>query len=126
MVGAGGIALIGTIQHVGRLRLTSLGLLARDGEPIPDVDQIREHGWLLAEQLAGAHRAYVPVHPILIATPFTRIRPVEAPIGFITSTRWRVPAALSALPALLSGADVAQVAARLRALQNSSSPPPGP
>lgn len=118
LVGAGGIALICTIQHLGRLRLTSLGLLARDGEPIPDVDHIREHGWLLAEQVAAVYRVYVPVHPILIATPFTRIRPVEAPIGFTTSARWRVSAALTTLPAVLSGADVSQVVARLRALQN--------
>lgn len=114
MVGPGGIALICTIQHLGRVRRTSLGLLARDGEPIPDVDHIREHGWLLAERLAAAHRAYVPVTPILVATPFTWIRPVEAPIGFITSARWRLSAVLTALPVVLYGFDVSQVAARLR------------
>jgi hypothetical protein len=81
LVGPGGIALTCTIQHLGRLQVTSLGLMDRSGEPIPDVARIREHRWLLAEQVAMAHRSYVPVAPILIATPFTRISILEPPIG---------------------------------------------
>jgi hypothetical protein len=114
-VGPGGIALICTIQHLGRVRLTSLGLLNRRGEPIPDVPQIREHGWLLAEQFASRHRSYVPVTPILIAAPFTRVRAGEPPIGFLVTTRWHVGALLADLPTVLTAVDVNIVAARLRA-----------
>ena len=114
-VGPGGIALICTIQHLGRVRLTSLGLLNRGGEPIPDVAQIREHGWLLAEQFARTHRSYVPVTPILVAAPFTWVRAGEPPIGFIVATRWQVGAALAELPTVLTAVDVNLVTARLRA-----------
>ena len=114
-MGPGGIALICTIQHLGRVRLTSLGLLNRGGEPIPDVAQIREHGWLLAEQFARTHRSYVPVTPILVAAPFTWVRAGEPPIGFIVATRWHVGAALAELPTVLTAVDVNLVTARLRA-----------
>jgi hypothetical protein len=115
LVGPGGIALTCTIQHLGRLQVTSLGLLDRSGEPIPDVARIREHRWLLAEQVAMAHRSYVPVAPILIATPFTRISLLEPPIGFTVCVPWRVSSALSALPVLLAPAEAARLAARLTA-----------
>jgi hypothetical protein len=115
LVCSGGIALICTIQHVGRVQLTSLGLLNRAGEPIPDVAQIREHGWLLAEQFATAHRSYVPVTPVLVATPFTRVRAGEPPIGFTVTTCWRIRAVLADLPTVLTAADLTLVSARLRA-----------
>ena len=114
MVGPGGIALIGTIQHIGRVRLTCLGLLSWAGEPIRDVAQIREHGWLLAEQRATGEPCYVPVTPILIATSFTRIRPGEPPIGLRVTPRWRLAAVLSGLPTVLTVANQALVCARLR------------
>jgi len=114
-VGPGGIALVCTIQHLGRVRLTSLGLLNRGGEPIPDVAQIREHGWLLAERFASTHGSYVPVTAILVASPFTRVRAGEPPIGFIVTTRWRVGAVLADLPTVLTAVDVSLVTARLRA-----------
>ena len=114
-VGPGGIALVCTIQHLGRVRLTSLGLLNRSGEPIPDVAQIREHGWLLAEQFATTHRAYVPVTPILVAAPFTRVRAGEPPIGFVVTTPWQVGAVLADLPTVLTAVDLSLVTARLRA-----------
>jgi|GEM_PF-2515882 len=115
LVCSGGIALICTIQHVGRVQLTSLGLLNRAGEPIPDVAHIREHGWLLAEQFAATHRSYVPVTPVLVATPFTRVRAGEPPIGFTVTTRWRIGAVLADLPTVLTAADLTLVTARLRA-----------
>ena len=115
LVGPGGIALVCTIQHLGRVRLTSLGLLNRAGEPIPDVAQIREHGWLLAEQLATTHRSYVPVTPLLIATAFTRVRAGERPIGFTVTNRWRIGTVLASLPTVLTAADMSLVTARLRA-----------
>jgi len=114
MVGPGGIALIGTIQHIGRVRLTSLGLVSWAGEPIPDVAQIREHGWLLAEQRANDEPCYVPVTPILIATSFTRIRPGEPPIGLRVTPRWRLAAVLTGLPTVLTVAGQAVVCERLR------------
>ena len=114
-VGPGGIALICTIQHLGRVRLTSLGLLNRGGEPIPDVAQIREHGWLLAEQFATAHRSYVPVTAVLVATPFTRVQAGEPPIGYIVTPAWHVGAILADLPTVLTAVDVNLVRARLRA-----------
>lgn len=114
LVGPGGIALTCTIQHVGRLQVTSLGLLDRSGEPTPDVAGIREHHWLLAEQVAMDHRSYVPVAPILIATPFTWISLLEPPIGFTVTAPWRVTRALSALPVVLEPAEAARLAARLR------------
>jgi hypothetical protein len=115
LVGPGGIVLICTIQHLGRVRLTSLGLLNRAGEPIPDVPQIREHGWLLAEQFATTNRSYVPVTPVLVATAFTQVRAGEPPIGFTVTTRWRIGAVLADLPTVLTAADIALVTARFRA-----------
>jgi hypothetical protein len=115
LVGPGGIALVCAIQHLGRVRLTSLGLLNRAGEPIPDVAQIREHGWLLAEQFASTHRSYVPVTPVLVAVPFTRVRAGEPPIGFTVTTRWHAGAVLADLPTVLTLADMTLVTARLRA-----------
>jgi hypothetical protein len=114
-VGPGGIALICVIRHLGEVRLTSLGLLNRAGEPIPDVTQIREHGWLLAEQFATTHRSYVPVTPILVAAPFTLVRAGEPPIGFVVTTPWQVGAVLADLPTVLSAVDLSLVTARLRA-----------
>jgi hypothetical protein len=115
LVGPGGIALICTIQHLGRVRSTSLGLLNGAGEPIPDVAAIREHGWLLAEQFATAHQSYVPVTPVLVATPFTRVRAGEPPIGFTVTTRWHIGAVVADLPTVLTQADMTLVTARLRA-----------
>ena len=115
MVGPGGIALICAVRHIGRVKRTSLGLLDRAGEPIPDVSAIREHGWLLAEQFATTHRSYVPVTPVLVATPFTQVRADEPPIGFAVTTGWHVGAVLADLPTVLTTADVTLVAARLRA-----------
>ena len=114
-VGPGGIALICAIQHLGRVRLTSLGLLNRAGEPIPDVAQIREHGWLLAEQFATTHGSYVPVTPVLVAAPYTRVRAGEPPIGFVVTTPWKVGAVLADLPTVLTAVDLRLVTARLRA-----------
>ena len=115
MVGPGGIALICAVRHLGRVQLTSLGLLDRAGEPTHDVSAIREHGWLLAEQFATAHGSYVPVTPVLVATPFTWLRPDEPPIGFTVTTRWGVGAVLADLPTVLNAADRTLVAVRLRA-----------
>ena len=115
LVGPGGIVLICTIAHLGRVHVTSLGLLDRAGEPIPDVDQIRDHGWLLAEQFATAHRSYVPVSPVLVAAPFTRLRAVEPTIGVVVTTSGYLAVVLSELPTVLSPADLHLVAVRLRA-----------
>ena len=117
LVGPGGIALTCAIRHVGRVRLTSLGLLDRAGEPIPDVAAIREHGWLLAEQFATTHRSYIPVTPVLVATPFTAVQAGEPPIGFTVTTRWRIGAILADLPTVLTAADISIGTARLRAGQ---------
>lgn len=114
MVGPGGIALIDTIQHIGRVRLTCLGLLSWAGEPIRDVTQIREHGWLLAEQRATGEPSYVPVTPILIATSFTRISPGEPPIGLRVTPLWRLAAVLTGLPTVLTIENQTLVCARLR------------
>lgn len=115
LVGPGGIVLTCAIRHVGRVHLTSLGLLDRAGEPIPDVAAIREHGWLLAEQFATTHRSYIPVTPVLVAAPFTRVRADEPPIGFTVTGRWRIGAVLADLPTVLTMSDVTLVTARLRA-----------